>query len=303
MSRPGNSSGSPGRCSPSFPARASRPVWTVAVAFVAVLAARPVQAANPCADCHGEQVAAALRGPHAGIASRGARYCESCHGSTAKHLESGSAADLTGSKAALAKADAKARSRACLTCHRTGFPAWEGTPHARSADVSCWSCHGDAWHDAKGKAIKKRGESACASCHVEQVSEFRRVYRHPVLEGRMGCASCHDVHGRKADTTKGPEATCLECHPEAAGPWVFPHRAMEDGCSSCHVPHGSVNRSLLKTSGNGVCLTCHVQTNFPAVGKVPHNRNLQGGGKCLDCHSEVHGSNVDELMAPQYRKR
>jgi hypothetical protein len=52
-----------------------------------------------------------------------------------------------------------------------------------------------------------------------------------------------------------------------------------------------------------MCLTCHVQTNFPAAGKVPHNRYLQGGGKCLDCHSEVHGSNVDELMAPQYRKR
>ena len=43
--------------------------------------------------------------------------------------------------------------------------------------------------------------------------------------------------------------------------------------------------------------------NFPAAGKVPHNRYLQGGGKCLDCHSEVHGSNVDERMAPQYRKR
>ncbi|MRR11665.1 hypothetical protein EG835_04175, partial [bacterium] len=259
-------------------------------------------AGSACQPCHAEQVEAASKGPHAGIASREARYCESCHGDAAKHLASGSAADVVG-KAALSKAGARTRSMACLTCHRTGFPAWEGTPHARSADVSCWSCHGDSWHDAKGKVAKKRGESACASCHVEQVSEFRRVYRHPVLEGRMGCASCHDVHGKKADTAKGPEATCLECHPESAGPWVFPHRAMEDGCSSCHVPHGSVNRSLLKTSGNGVCLTCHVQSNFPAAGKVPHNRTLQGGGKCLDCHSEVHGSNVDELMAPQYRKR
>jgi DmsE family decaheme c-type cytochrome len=247
-------------------------------------------------------VEAASNGPHAGIASREARYCESCHGSAARHLESGSAEDIVG-KAALAKADAKALSMACLTCHRSGFPGWEGTPHARSNEVSCQSCHGDSWHDAKGKAAKKRGESACASCHVEQVSEFRRAYRHPVLEGRMGCASCHDVHGTSAGGRKGPETTCLECHPEAAGPWVFPHRAMEDGCSSCHVPHGSVNRSLLTTSGNGMCLTCHVQTNFPAAGKVPHNRYLQGGGKCLDCHSEVHGSNVDERMAPQYRKR
>lgn len=260
-------------------------------------------AESPCAPCHGEQVEAASKGPHAGIASREARYCESCHGDAARHLESGSAADLTGNKAALAKADAGALSMACLTCHRSGFPGWEGTPHARSNEVSCQSCHGDSWHDVKGKAAKKRGASACAECHVEAVSEFRRVYRHPVLEGRMGCASCHDVHGKSAGGKKGPEATCLECHAEAAGPWVFPHRATEDGCSSCHVPHGSVNRGLLKTSGNGMCLTCHVQTNFPAAGKIPHNRYLQGGGKCLDCHSEVHGSNIDELMAPQYRKR
>lgn len=267
-----------------------------------LLFSTPSAAESPCAPCHAEQVEAAAKGPHAGIAAREARYCESCHGDAAKHLESGSAEDIIG-KAALGKADAKVRSMACLSCHRSGFPGWEGTPHARSAEVSCWSCHGDSWHDVKGRAAKKRGESACASCHVEQVSEFRRVYRHPVLEGRMGCASCHDVHGKSARGKKGPETTCLECHAEAAGPWVFPHRAMEDGCSSCHVPHGSVNRSLLTTSGNGVCLGCHVQTNFPAAGKVPHNRYLQGGGKCLDCHSEVHGSNVDERMAPQYRKR
>lgn len=260
------------------------------------------RAESPCAPCHAEQVETASKGPHAGIASRGAAYCEACHGSAAKHLESGAAADVVG-KSALAKADAAAVSKACLTCHRTAFPGWEGTPHARSKEVSCRSCHGDSWHDPKGKAAKKRGESACASCHAAEVSELRRVYRHPVLEGRMGCASCHDVHGRSAAGAMSPEATCLECHAEAAGPYVFPHRATEDGCTACHLPHGSVNRGLLKTSGNGMCLTCHVQTNFPAAGKVPHNRYLAGGGKCLDCHSEVHGSNVDELMAPQYRKR
>ena len=119
----------------------------------------------------------------------------------------------------------------------------------------------------------------------------------------MSCASCHDVHGKDPDGVRHVDATCVSCHAEVFGPYVFPHRALEDGCSSCHSPHGSVNRGLLKTAGNGACLSCHVQSNFPAVGKVPHNRNLQGGGKCLDCHSEAHGSNVDPLMAPQYRKR
>jgi DmsE family decaheme c-type cytochrome len=282
--------------------RPSRGALLLAAGALPLLLSGPARAESPCAPCHGEQVEAASKGPHAGIAARGARYCEACHGDATRHLADGSTESLRG-KAALAKAAPAETSRMCLTCHRGAFPGWEGTDHARSGEVSCLSCHGDSWHDPKGKGAKKRGESACASCHVEAVGEFRRVYRHPVPEGRMGCASCHDVHGKSAKGAKGPESTCLDCHAEAAGPWVFPHRAMEDGCSSCHVPHGSVNRSLLKTSGNGVCLACHVQTNFPAAGKVPHNRYLAGGGKCLDCHSEVHGSNVDERMAPQYRKR
>jgi len=303
MRRPGAPAGPPERRAPSPWARASWPIRAVAaLALVMAGAAQPGQAANPCADCHGEQVTASSRGPHAGIAGRETRFCESCHANAVKHLASGSAADIRG-KVALRKWSAKEKAMACLSCHRGQIPAWEGTPHARSKEVSCWSCHGDAGHDAKGNPVARRGETACASCHVEQVSQFRRVYHHPVPEGRMSCASCHDVHGKDAAATRRIEAKCLSCHPEAAGPYVFPHRALEDGCSSCHTPHGSVNRGLLRTAGNGTCLSCHVQSNFPAVGNVPHNRMLQGGGKCLDCHSEVHGSNVDPLMAPQYRKR
>jgi DmsE family decaheme c-type cytochrome len=259
-------------------------------------------AENPCAPCHVEQVEIAAKGPHAGVAVRGPAYCESCHGPSAKHLQSGAAADIRG-KTVLKKTAKKVLSQWCLSCHRPKFPGWEGGPHARSAEITCTSCHADAWHDAKGKSVARRGSSSCAECHEDEVASFRRVYRHPVLEGKMSCASCHDVHGKSAAGTKGAEAKCLDCHGEVAGPYVFPHRASEDGCTSCHTPHGSVNRGLLKTAGNGLCLNCHVQANFPAAGKVPHNRLLQGGGKCLDCHSEVHGSNVDELMAPRWRRK
>jgi len=247
-------------------------------------------------------VEAASKGPHAGTAGRAAAYCEACHGKADKHLSSGSAADIVG-KAALGKAPRSAQSLMCLSCHRAKYPGWEKSPHARSGEVTCTGCHSNAWHDPKGKAVAKRGADACAGCHEAEVASFKRVYRHPVLEGKMSCASCHDVHGATPKGPRSSQESCLECHREVSGPYVFPHRALDDGCASCHTPHGSVNRGLLTTAGNGMCLTCHVQSNFPAVGNVPHNRLLQGGGKCLDCHSEVHGSNVDELMAPRYRRK
>ncbi len=260
------------------------------------------RAENPCGVCHADQVEMAEKGPHAGVASCGTKYCESCHGPSSKHLESGAAEDIRG-KAILAKAPLKSQSLMCLSCHRPKFPAWEGGAHARSSELTCTTCHSNAWHDPKGKAVKKRGDAACTSCHPDQSASFLRAYRHPVPGGKMSCTSCHDIHGKSVAGVKTAEAKCLDCHQEVAGPYVFPHRATEEGCSSCHTPHGSVNRGLLKTAGNGMCLSCHVQSNFPAAGNVPHNRLLQGGGRCLDCHSEVHGSNVDELMAPRYRKR
>jgi len=42
------------------------------------------------------------------------------------------------------------------------------------------------------------------------------------------------------------EETCLRCHADKRGPFVFEHPPVKvEGCEGCHVPHGSMNARLL----------------------------------------------------------
>ena len=58
--------------------------------------------------------------------------------------------------------------------------------------------------------------------------------------------------------------TCVKCHVEKRGPFVFEHPAVKvEGCVTCHNPHGSTNRMLLvRREGRQLCLQCH--TGFHA---------------------------------------
>lgn len=249
------------------------------------------QAENPCAACHEEQVKAVSQTAHQRAAKADASFCVACHGNPQKHLETGDKADIRG-KEMLAQWQASEKTQACLSCHRASRLEFVKSPHDQ-AQVSCWSCHSGVWH----QPATTSGEP-CSSCHRQEAASFRRAYHHPVPEGKLACASCHDPHGQQSSEELARER-CVQCHRQAEGPFVFPHLAVEDGCVTCHAPHGSTNRSLLVTTGNGLCVRCHNQSNFPGVGKVPHNFNLAGGGRCFDCHSEPHGSNVSPLLAPR----
>lgn len=265
-----------------------------------LLAAGRLEAAqNPCASCHEEQVAAVGAGVHARVAKTSERFCVACHGPADRHMESGEAKDILGPQA-LAQLDEATRAESCLSCHQASKPGWQESAHAR-AGVSCWSCHEDVWHRPRQQS-EEASLRPCASCHGQVSAEFRRAWHHPVAEGAMSCASCHELHGRQ-DESELAVQRCAGCHQQAAGPFLFPHRATdEEGCIACHAPHGTVNRSLLRSSGNGLCVRCHLQSNFPGVGKVPHNFNLAGGGRCFDCHSDVHGSNASGLLAPRLER-
>ncbi|MGQ9751829.1 MAG: cytochrome c3 family protein [Thermoanaerobaculaceae bacterium] len=253
-----------------------------------------VSAANPCQECHEEQVAAAKRGPHAQVVSQDEAFCSACHGPGANHMESGEAKDIVG-KDNLASWVTSQQSQACLSCHKSQFPRWTAAAHPR-VEVSCWNCHGNTWHIAKAPVADRGRGLLCGGCHSQEQGEFARAYHHPLSHGRMGCGDCHQLHGPQERQELAVD-TCLRCHGEVAGPYVFPHRAVEEGCTSCHQPHGAVNRSLLVSSGNALCLTCHLQSNFPGVGKVPHNYQLAGGARCFDCHTDVHGSNASPRLA------
>jgi len=79
---------------------------------------------------------------------------------------------------------------------------------------------------------------------------------------------------------------------------------LREGCTTCHAPHGSINRKLLVQADPNLCLRCHVQLPAQAgskgriiIGKKDHTAFLSRGTCWTStCHTAVHGSNVDPYL-------
>ena len=96
------------------------------------------------------------------------------------------------------------------------------------------------------------------------------------------------------------EEPCMKCHVDKRGPFVFEHAAVRvDGCSSCHVPHGSMNARLLKRPQVfTMCLECHNgagnfgrQADGIILTPSSHNMTDPKFQNCTLCHTRIHGSN------------
>ena len=236
-------------------------------------------------------------------------------------------------------------SEQCATCHEEIVRDFRTATHARlqrttrevvkasgpkssvtvkeSIDMGCESCHGPGSLHVKagggaGTIINPRkSPETCFQCHLEVRAQFKLPHHHPVLEGKMSCADCHNPH--KGIAIKGGgtniqqtlksgglaflsrNETCFECHTAQRGPFVYEHEAVRQGCVVCHSPHGSVNQRLLNERNATLCLKCHFQEQkIPGhifVGNVDHSNFLQQG-TCWSagCHEEPHGSNVTPLL-------
>jgi DmsE family decaheme c-type cytochrome len=102
---------------------------------------------------------------------------------------------------------------------------------------------------------------------------------------------------------------CYECHTNHQGPFIFEHPPVEEDCSTCHEPHGSVTNFLLKQNEPFLCLQCH-ETHFHTArvsAEGPYNALPSGsatnpfgktsfmaayGTKCTQCHVQIHGSDL-----------
>ena len=112
----------------------------------------------------------------------------------------------------------------------------------------------------------------------------------------MKCSDCHNPHSsfNVASLNSEGSETCVKCHVEKRGPFVYEHPAVKvEGCVTCHNPHGSDNRMLLvRREGRQLCLQCH--TGYHTQAQVPHSRlGYQTSGECVRCHVTVHGSSLD----------
>jgi predicted CXXCH cytochrome family protein len=285
----------------------------------------------------GKTVPTSPSAPAQGISpSASVSGCEACHGPGKAHAEAeGEAGGDPAKQAAATKlifsfhASPKENSEHCLTCHTTGKPQemFAESQHAAAA-IGCDQCH--AAHLVKESKDKSKGSltyaqanffqvpqlpdsvrwlhnsllkqsepTLCFTCHGNLQALFALPVHHRVPEQLMKCTDCHNPHGsiNRASLNETNWETCVKCHVEKRGPYVYEHPAGRVlGCVVCHNPHGSTNRMMLvRREGRQLCLQCH--TGFHTQAGVPHGRlGFQTSGECTRCHVTVHGSNFDPYL-------
>ena len=269
-----------------------------------------------CMACHEDHGTALTTGPHARAFKAGAPVapygcqachaetkanlgCEACHGPGKAHVDADGDKTKIKSFASLKVQDQTA---VCSSCHfRTKHALWAGSQHDQRS-VGCTNCH--SIHSAKGdKQLKASSETElCVGCHRAIVNRQLRFNHMPVREGNLVCSSCHNVHGTanvKLLKVGGTVAeSCVSCHAEKRGPFLWEHAPVTENCTTCHEPHGGNNEKMLKAKEPFLCQRCHVTSRHPPTvydGYVANNSTNADkitGRSCAGCHQQIHGSNA-----------
>ena len=249
-----------------------------------------------CADCHddmagdmfatstsAEGFAKTIHGRLATWELMGAeKGCESCHGPGSQHVDNDGDTEYILRPTELVSDQASA---ICVKCHTDGhLMDYTHSAHALS-DVGCADCH--SIHDGEGKfSLKMEDPELCYSCHQEEQAKTHFPSSHPIEAGKMNCSSCHNVHGAIGEALNTDERLndlCLNCHTRYQGPFVFGHAPVEDDCTICHDPHGSVANNLLAQNEPFLCLQCHeghfhiLRRGFDADTDTLSSDNATGG--------------------------
>ena len=288
-----------------LPAAVQVPAATAASTATLPPAAFAGGGAQTCLTCHGSdakvtpilQTPHAVKGdPHTPFAQQG---CESCHGASPDHVALKPARPSIVSRARTPRRSPSATQQ-CLTCHQAGLRMnWQGSQHQRN-DLACNDCH--TIHVAKDPVLVKITQpQKCFTCHAEQRADSFKFSHHPIREGLVVCADCHNPHG-----SPGPKLlkeftvneVCYTCHMEKRGPLLWEHEPVRESCLNCHTPHGSTQARLLIERPPYLCQECHANSGHQAQplagqnlpGQLAANLRLMARG-CVNCHSQVHGSN------------
>jgi len=297
----------------ALPSLAAEPEQTASMALPTP-AVQPEYAplgAKACMRCHDEDepypVLSILRTPHAQKGDPRTPFaqhqCESCHGASPEHMKAPKEGQLRTPPAVdygpRQPSPVSVQNHQCLTCHENKLRLhWRGSQH-QVRGIGCVSCHDI--HTQHDKVLAKATQPfVCFTCHKQQRAEAYMPSHHPIVQGQVVCANCHNPHG-----SAGPKLlikntvneTCYTCHQDKRGPFLWEHPPAREDCRNCHLPHGSVQPRLLRSRPPYLCEECHQEGGHPSnvrsgTGIPPNPGVAQLMLKsCLNCHVNVHGSN------------
>jgi DmsE family decaheme c-type cytochrome len=257
---------------------------------------------DTCTACHeaeGKVFKGTLHGKAQNVRTPSAKTnqaCETCHGPGQEHAESGDKTKIRRLNA-MAPRDA---SETCLACHTRGTHVnWKGSMHD-ARNLSCVTCH--SIHSPKSAKAQLKTATVietCATCHKTEVAKLQRAGHMPLREGKMDCVSCHNPHGstnvRMLKVGNWINETCVSCHTEKRGPFLWDHAPVREACNTCHDPHGSNNDRMLVAKLPMLCQRCHIGTRHPSTiydgAQLTARSNRLIGRGCVNCHAQIHGSN------------
>ncbi|MEX0880332.1 MAG: DmsE family decaheme c-type cytochrome [Thermoanaerobaculia bacterium] len=250
-----------------------------------------------CITCHEDVGKRFAKNPHVLTGGKkpykqNSAECESCHGPGAQHAENPTKENIVSFKS-LKPLEA---SEKCLSCHRQDKTQihWAGSAHAegRAGCTSCHSMHGAA-PSSKALLARPKATELCLTCHTNLARALNARSRHPLLEGKMDCASCHNPHGSVTESLvrrNSVNELCYTCHAEKRGPHLWEHSPVKENCLNCHNPHSSNFESLLVAQTSRLCQQCHMQGRHQTIPSKA-NEPWVFSRACMNCHPKIHGSN------------
>lgn len=203
----------------------------------------------------------------------------------------------------------------CLSCHSDiGKGGSDQTlVHKPVRNGECLACHDPHSSSVKGLLREKNQKETCVKCHESMAKKYE--YSHtPYAKGE--CTACHKPHQSELLQLLLAEGDAL-CHTCHKGSLVDFHKnfpAKPAACLTCHNPHGSNRKGLIKeflhepfktgcadcheADGTRVavekCLECHVEVKDQASA-VHNHLTSADGNSCVNCHSP-HASDDPKLF-------
>jgi predicted CXXCH cytochrome family protein len=174
----------------------------------------------------------------------------------------------------------------CTMCHDAPGRELPIKHSALKMTKSCVRCHNPHSAD-RPKLLKAETSQLCVYCHTalsKGLNNPNFIVHKAVL---LGCQNCHAPHGSNNEKLlrENPNGLCLNCHDKAkfkdghprpghptegkSDP-LYPERQLS--CVSCHKPHFSANKKLLRYNFNRapydgkICTVCHWQVAMPQPG-------------------------------------